>query len=260
MAGPPSGDGDVDALAVTQAALDALEGHHAIHEGEQGVIGAAAHIEAGQDGGAALADQDRTGGHALTAIALDAEALGVGVAAVARGACAFLVGHGNEGKREGRDVRSKPASSLVPGAVVGSQLIPAQGQGSGAAAASGDGLAVQLDRLNHHPGELLTMTVLATRLLLGTHLVDHHLGTAAVGHHLELHSGACDERLTQGGALGVLQQQHRLEGDGLTLLGVDAVEVDVAIGLQPELLAGGGNDGVGAGCRSGRFGGGGHRR
>ena len=53
---------DVDALAVAQAAADRFELHDAVGEGKQGVVLAFADIDAGQNGGAALADQDGSGG------------------------------------------------------------------------------------------------------------------------------------------------------------------------------------------------------
>ena len=66
-----------------------------------GVVGAAANIDPGQHRGATLANQDGAGAHGFTAVALNAEALGVGIAAVASGACAFLVGHGSGGSASG---------------------------------------------------------------------------------------------------------------------------------------------------------------
>ena len=44
---------------------------------------------------------------------------------------------------------------------------------------SADGLAANGDGLNHHSGELLPVSILATSLLLGTHLVDDDLLAAA---------------------------------------------------------------------------------
>ena len=76
-------------------AANGLEADDAVHQGKEGVIPAAAHVLAGEDGGAPLTDQNGSRGDPLTAVTLDAKALGVGIPAVAGGAGAFLVGHGN---------------------------------------------------------------------------------------------------------------------------------------------------------------------
>ena len=78
------GSSDVDALAVTQAAADGFELHHTIGERKKGVVLAFADVDAGQHGGAALTDQDRTGGHTFAAVSLHTKALGIGIATVAR--------------------------------------------------------------------------------------------------------------------------------------------------------------------------------
>src|SRR3954447_18172560 len=69
------------------------EGDHAVGGGEQGVVAADAYIGARIHLGAALADQDVAGENLLTAEALHAQALAVGIAAVARGAACFFVCH-----------------------------------------------------------------------------------------------------------------------------------------------------------------------
>jgi hypothetical protein len=74
-------DGDKAAGAATVDELDA-----AIDFSEEGVVGAAADVEAGLNPGAALADDDGTAGDNLASEELDAEALCVGVAAVFRAA------------------------------------------------------------------------------------------------------------------------------------------------------------------------------
>jgi len=94
------------------------------------------------------------------------------------------------------------------------------------------------------------VTVLAAGLLLGAHLVHDHLGTAAMLHHLQFHGGALHVRLAHVGGLAVVHQEHVLQGEGALDLSVDAVEVVVAIGLNPHLGAGGLNDGVGTGAGS----------
>ena len=80
---------DRDLLAIL---AQALKFDLAVLQSEQGVIAALAHIDAGMDVGAALADQDVAGQNELTVRALDAEPLGLGIAAVTGGADALLVG------------------------------------------------------------------------------------------------------------------------------------------------------------------------
>src|SRR6478609_3709795 len=80
---------DVDDLAATARP----EGHGTGGEGEQRVVAATADVDAGVEVRAALADDDLAGLDDLATEALDAQALGVRVAAVARGARALLVCH-----------------------------------------------------------------------------------------------------------------------------------------------------------------------
>src|SRR5262249_28726598 len=61
---------------------------------EQGVVLAAADVDAGHEPGPALAHEDRAAVHGLAAERLDAEPLRVGVAAVARRALSLFVCHG----------------------------------------------------------------------------------------------------------------------------------------------------------------------
>src|SRR6185312_15304805 len=75
------------------AARAGSEGDDAVGSGEQGVVAADANVLAGVHLGAALADQDVARQNLLAAEALHAEALAVGIAAVARGAACFLVCH-----------------------------------------------------------------------------------------------------------------------------------------------------------------------
>src|SRR5437763_1784616 len=85
-----SGDrNDVHDLAATVGA----ELHRTGLEGEQRVVATAADTGAGVEVGAALADQDLTRVDDLTAEALHAESLGIGVATVPGGRCALLVCH-----------------------------------------------------------------------------------------------------------------------------------------------------------------------
>src|SRR6218665_3447326 len=80
---------DVDDLAATARP----EGLGARGEGEQGVVAATADVHTGVEVRAALADEDLAGLDDLATEALHAQALGVGVATVARGARALLVCH-----------------------------------------------------------------------------------------------------------------------------------------------------------------------
>src|ERR1700689_748183 len=84
-----SNDVDVGVLLNT---LDAKL-HRAVSLGEQSVIGTDADIYAGTILGAALTDQNIAREHILTAELLDAQSLGMRVAAVARTAASFFVCH-----------------------------------------------------------------------------------------------------------------------------------------------------------------------
>ena len=72
-----------------------LEADLAVHEREDRVVLAHADIDARVEAGAALADDDGTGGAELAAEDLGAETLGMGVAAVAGGADAFFMSQGS---------------------------------------------------------------------------------------------------------------------------------------------------------------------
>ena len=90
VAAAASAGGDVDDVATAPAA----ELHRAGDQSEQRVVAAAADVVAGVEVGAALADEDLAGVDLLAAEPLHAEALGVGVAAVAAGGRTLLVCHG----------------------------------------------------------------------------------------------------------------------------------------------------------------------
>lgn len=79
-AGLFGGDGFYGDEASGAAAVDELDA--AIDFGEEGVVGAAADVEAGFNFGTALTNDDGAAGDGLTGEELDAEALRVGVAAV----------------------------------------------------------------------------------------------------------------------------------------------------------------------------------
>src|SRR5687767_9261773 len=61
--------------------------------GEEGVVGALHHVETGVITGAPLAHEDRARRHRLAGEALDAQALGLGVTAVAGAPAAFGLRH-----------------------------------------------------------------------------------------------------------------------------------------------------------------------
>ena len=109
---------------------------------------------------------------------------------------------------------------------------------------SADGFAANGNGFDHHSCELLSMTILTACLLFGTHFIDDHFLSATVGHHFELHAGALDVRLANGGDVTVLDEEHLVEGD----LGVDVcmqtVEIVIAVGLHPKLLPRGFDNGV----------------
>src|SRR3989304_3422074 len=71
-----------------------LELDRALDDREDRVVGADADARARVPLGAALAHRDVAGDDALAAVAFHAEALGMGVAAVLRGAACFLLCHG----------------------------------------------------------------------------------------------------------------------------------------------------------------------
>ena len=88
------------------------------------------------------------------------------------------------------------------------------------------------------------MTVLATGLFLFSHFVHDHLRSTAVGQDLEVDRCVLDIRLSKCGACFAADQEHIAEGDRAADLSADAIHVVITVGLQPELLAGGFNDGV----------------
>src|SRR5882672_5395235 len=81
--------GDADVLVVALA----LEANVAVGGGEQRVVRAEPDVGPRLEPGATLPHDDAARGHELPAEALDAEPLGIGIAAVARAADALLVCH-----------------------------------------------------------------------------------------------------------------------------------------------------------------------
>ena len=78
---------DVDPAAVL------VERDLAVREGEQGPIAAGADVLAGEELGAALADQDAAGGDELAAVTFYTQPLAYAITSVADAALTFLVCH-----------------------------------------------------------------------------------------------------------------------------------------------------------------------
>ena len=57
---------------------------------------------------------------------------------------------------------------------------------------SADRFAAHGDGFNHHPGELLSVAILAPGFLFRTHFVNDDFRATAVGHHLQRHTGIFD--------------------------------------------------------------------
>src|SRR5579862_3377442 len=88
--------------------LAALEFDFAVDEGEEGVVSAAADVEAGVELGAALANDDGACGNDLSAVGFYATILRVAVATVAGRAGAFFMCHKSPGSiRESRHPTTK---------------------------------------------------------------------------------------------------------------------------------------------------------
>src|SRR5690554_4102969 len=185
------GGHDVDRLA---AALGAeLDG--AGSQGEQGVVLAAADVVAGVELGTALADDDLTGADDLTAETLDAEALGVGVAAVPGGAGALLRCH------------LSPAFLWCERGV------------------TGPGAARLLDAGDLDAGQLLAVTLPTAVAGLVLELHDRDL-LAALGAHDLGGDGDLGEVVGTGGHLVAVHEHERGEVDGVTDLAANPVHDD----------------------------------
>src|SRR5262245_20981711 len=94
--GPRAGPAESDRVGADahEARVAApLELHVAVDLGEQRVVRADPDVEAGLESRAALAHQDGAAGHELAGEPLDAEHLGIRIAAVSRAADALLVSH-----------------------------------------------------------------------------------------------------------------------------------------------------------------------
>ena len=109
---------------------------------------------------------------------------------------------------------------------------------------SADGFAADGNGFDHHSCELLSMTIFTACFLFGAHFVDDHFLTATMSHHFELHTGALDVGLANGGVVTVLDQKHLIEGDLGVDVGMKPVEVVITVGLHPKLLTRGLDDGV----------------
>jgi hypothetical protein len=73
--------------------LAPLEFYFAIDQGEERVIAAATNVETGVELRAALANDDRSRSHNLTAVCLDATVLRIAVSAVSRRTGTLLMSH-----------------------------------------------------------------------------------------------------------------------------------------------------------------------
>src|SRR5262245_53663004 len=203
---------DPGQLATADLVVDDAAGHL----GEQGVVAAATHAGAGVDARAPLAHQDRAGGDHLTAEPLHAKALGRGVAAVAAGGGALLVGH--------------LGSALL---LLLAGLLP-----------GGTALAAELDALDLEPGQGLTVTLVA--LLAGLVLVrvDQHLLAAVLGDH----GGGHDRLLEVGGRRGdlapVVDHEQGLELQAGAVVTGEPLDVDDVAGRDLVLLPASADDGV----------------
>jgi hypothetical protein len=71
----------------------ALELDFAVGQGEERIIAANTHVEAGAEACSALADDDRSGGDELPAIRFDATVLRIAVAAISGGTLTLFVCH-----------------------------------------------------------------------------------------------------------------------------------------------------------------------
>src|SRR4029078_6059857 len=105
----PLGD-DVDELAAAARA----ELHHTARSREQRAVLAEPDVVAGVELGAALTHDDRAGGDRLTAEALHAEALRVGIAAVPGGGCALLLRHARLALRDPDDLDRRVVLAVTP--------------------------------------------------------------------------------------------------------------------------------------------------
>ncbi len=81
------------------------------------------------------------------------------------------------------------------------------------------------------------MAVFATGFLFRTHLVNENFGTTAVGQNLQFHQGLLHIGTAQAGPIGILHQQDGVNGHGAVDVRIKTVQVEVSVGLQPELLA-----------------------
>ena len=74
-------------------AAHTLKADLAVNQGEQGIVAALAHVLTGVNVGATLTNQNVAGQHELTVGALDAQTLGLGIAAVLGRTYAFFMCH-----------------------------------------------------------------------------------------------------------------------------------------------------------------------
>src|SRR5690606_19719295 len=96
-----------------------------VDEGEDGEVLAAPDVLAGGDRLADLADDDVARADGLAAVNLHATALRVGVATVARAACAFLVSHGLSLLPSARDAGDLERRERLPVPGLAAVVLPA---------------------------------------------------------------------------------------------------------------------------------------
>src|SRR5205085_5717006 len=116
---PRRGAGDLAGDDVDEpAAAPLAELHDAVGRGEERVVATATDVLTGVELGAALAHDDRARGDLGTAVDLDAEPLGRGVATVAGGSGALLLRHGSALRDRGDLDRGVVLAVAPPLAVV----------------------------------------------------------------------------------------------------------------------------------------------
>src|SRR5690348_15649223 len=98
-----------------------------------------------------------------------------------------------------------------------------------------------------HLGELLTVTAMTTIPRAARKPEDAHLLVLAVTHDLGRHLGAFHRRLAGRDVLTVAREQHLIERDLGARLGFEQRHPDNQTRLGLELLAAGGENGVGHG-------------
>src|SRR5437868_9855259 len=186
-----------------RAVLRALDGEAdmAVDQREQRVVLADADIHAGVEPRAALADDDRTGGDQFTAVSLDAQHLGLGVAAVPCGTAAFFLCH-----------------ELAP-----QNLAKAAGSA--------------VDRADFQLGVVLAMALALLVVLATAHLEDADLVVLAMADNLGADRGAGHRRRADRQAVTAANCQYLVDGDLSADFRVEQLDLDLFAGSNLVLLA-----------------------